>query len=109
METCKAFKQYLDQNKDKQDMMNQYMQKAQKMAEGGVPSKYKGFSKLPEDVQQKIDPDLASKYQTGGVAQIQLLNQGNTTAARQVINNKLLLPQNIQDAMNYCNTPIDPR
>ena len=67
-----GFQQYLDQNKDKQDMMNQYMQKAQKMAEGGVPSKYKGFSKLPEAVQQKqqkIDPDLASKYQAGGVAQ----------------------------------------
>ena len=64
-----GFQQYLDQNKDKQDMMNQYMQKAQQMAEGGVPSKYKGFSKLPEAVQQKIDPDLAQKYQTGGVAQ----------------------------------------
>ena len=62
-----GFQQYLDQNKDKQDMMNQYMQKAQKMAEGGVPSKYKGFSKLPETVQQKIDPDLASKYQAGGL------------------------------------------
>ena len=62
-----GFQQYLDQNKDKQDMMNQYMQKAQKMAEGGVPSKYKGFSKLPEDVQQKIDPDLARKYQPGGL------------------------------------------
>ena len=39
------FQQYLDQNKDKQDMMNQYMQKAQQMANGGVPSKHKGFSK----------------------------------------------------------------
>ena len=39
-----GFQQYLDQNKDKQDMMNQYMQKAQQMANGGVPSKYKGFS-----------------------------------------------------------------
>ncbi len=66
-----GFQQYLDQNKDKQDMMNQYMQKAQKMAEGGVPSKYKGFSKLPETVQQKIDPDLASKYQAGGAVQAQ--------------------------------------
>ena len=26
-----GFQQYLDQNKDKQDMMNQYMQKAQQM------------------------------------------------------------------------------
>ena len=61
-----GFQQYLDQNKDKQDMMNQYMQKAQQMANGGVPSKYKGFSNLPEAVQQKIDPDLAKEYQVGG-------------------------------------------
>ena len=61
-----GFQQYLDQNKDKQDMMNQYMQKAQQMANGGMPNKYKGFSKLPEGVQQKIDPDLARKYQAGG-------------------------------------------
>lgn len=31
----------------------------------GVPKKYKGFSKLPEAVQQKIDPDLARKYNEG--------------------------------------------
>ena len=34
---------------------------------GAVPKKYKGFSKLPERVQQKIDPDLAGKYEKGGV------------------------------------------
>jgi len=62
-----GFQQYLDQNKDKQDMMNQYTQKAQQMAAGGMPNKYKGFSNLPEDVQQKIDPDLASKYAVGGM------------------------------------------
>lgn len=33
---------------------------------GAVPKKYKGFSKLPERVQQKIDPDLAGKYKDGG-------------------------------------------
>ena len=33
---------------------------------GAVPKKYKGFSKLPERVQQKIDPDLAGKYEDGG-------------------------------------------
>ena len=33
---------------------------------GGVPKKYKGFSKLPEKVQEKISPDLASKYEKGG-------------------------------------------
>lgn len=31
-----------------------------------VPSQYKGFSKLPEDVQRKMDPDLAQKYMGGG-------------------------------------------
>ena len=31
-----------------------------------VPNKYKGFSKLPEAVQQKISPELAKKYQMGG-------------------------------------------
>jgi len=42
----------------------------QEMEEGGksgeVPNKYKGFSKLPEKVQEKISPDLASKYEKGG-------------------------------------------
>jgi hypothetical protein len=33
-----------------------------------VPNKYKGFSKLPEGVQQKIDPDLAKRYKQGGEA-----------------------------------------
>jgi hypothetical protein len=43
-------------------------EKAKKMEKGGeaVPSKYKGFSKLPEKVQQNIDPNLASKYEHGG-------------------------------------------
>ena len=128
-----GFQQYLDQNKDKQDMMNQYMQKAQKMAEGGVPSKYKGFSKLPEGVQQKIDPDLARKYQAGGFTYASgydpnttTFNQGNTIGTAASGGNliksgnqfKLLSPSgsgttatfsNIQDAMNYMsNTPIDP-
>ena len=42
--------------------------KVKKMKLGGeaVPSKFKGFSKLPEGVQQKIDPKLASKYEMGG-------------------------------------------
>ena len=37
-------------------------------AEGGeaVPAKFKGFSKLPESVQQKMDPSLAQKYEAGG-------------------------------------------
>jgi hypothetical protein len=37
-------------------------------AQGGaaVPKEYKGFSKLPEDVQMKMDPSLAKKYDEGG-------------------------------------------
>jgi hypothetical protein len=31
-----------------------------------APPKYKGFSKLPEKVQQKMDPELAAKYEKGG-------------------------------------------
>lgn len=36
--------------------------------EGGaaVPNQFKGFSKLPEEVQMKMNPDLARKYQQGG-------------------------------------------
>lgn len=37
------------------------------MKEGGkVPSKYKGFSKLPENVQRQMDSGLAEKYEYGG-------------------------------------------
>jgi len=35
-------------------------------AEKEVPKKYKGFSTLPEKVQEKIDPDLAQQYEKGG-------------------------------------------
>ena len=39
-----------------------------KMKEGGaVPPEFKGFSKLPEEVQQKMNPDLAAKYKHGGL------------------------------------------
>ena len=39
-----------------------------RMANGGeVPSKFKGFSKLPESVQEKMSPTLAKKYEKGGV------------------------------------------
>ena len=38
------------------------------MEDGGeVPKKFKGFSKLPEDVQQQMNPTLAAKYENGGV------------------------------------------
>ncbi len=44
-----------------------YGGKVAKMKAGGeVPSKYKGFSKLPESVQRNMDSDLAQKYEYGG-------------------------------------------
>lgn len=62
-----GFSAFLEQNPDKMQMMNMYQDKAMQMVKGGsVPSKYKGFSKLPENIQQKINPELAGKYQEGG-------------------------------------------
>ena len=43
-----------------------------------VPSKYKGFSNLPEGVQEKIDPKLAKKYKTGGMSKAVLKARGGT-------------------------------
>jgi len=43
-----------------------------------VPSKYKGFSNLPEGVQQKIDPKLAKKYKTGGMSKAVMKARGGT-------------------------------
>ena len=42
--------------------------KAKGMEAGGeaVPSKFKGFSKLPEEVQKKMDPALAERFEDGG-------------------------------------------
>ena len=31
-----------------------------------IPKEKKGFNKLPEDVQKKIDPNLAAEYRKGG-------------------------------------------
>ena len=33
---------------------------------GAVPSEFKGFSKLPEAVQEKMNPSAAKKYKNGG-------------------------------------------
>ena len=47
-----------------------------------VPNQYKGFSKLPEAVQQKMSPELARKYQMGGsVMQRPLFRQMGGAAA----------------------------
>jgi hypothetical protein len=42
--------------------------KAKEMKAGGeaVPAKFKGFSKLPEEVQKKMDPALAERFEDGG-------------------------------------------
>jgi hypothetical protein len=43
------------------------IKKAKKMEDGGpVPAKFKGFSKLPEAVQEKMNPTLAKKFGDGG-------------------------------------------
>ena len=49
-------------------MMNRSVLQRQMFANGGqaVPNEYKGFSKLPEEVQMKMDPVAAKKYQEGG-------------------------------------------
>ena len=48
--------------------MNRSVLARQMFAQGGaaVPNEYKGFSKLPEDVQMKMNPSLAKKYDEGG-------------------------------------------
>ena len=53
----------------------------EEMKDGGmnaVPSKYKGFSKLPEGVQEKISPKLAKKYKTGGMSKAVMKARGGT-------------------------------
>jgi hypothetical protein len=55
-------------------MMNRGVLERQMFANGGqaVPNEYKGFSKLPEAVQMKMDPVAAKKYEQGGVASMSL-------------------------------------
>ena len=50
--------------------MNRGVLARQMFANGGqaVPNRYKGFSKLPEEVQMKMDPVAAKKYAEGGIA-----------------------------------------
>ena len=53
--------------KMRQKKLTKPKRRPQEMEEGGkVPNKYKWCSKLPEKVQEKISPDLASKYEKGG-------------------------------------------
>ena len=67
-ETGKANLKNLPGSKESLKDNDDIFKKVKKMKKGGeaVPSKYKGFSKLPKKVQQKINPNLASKYKYGG-------------------------------------------
>ena len=50
------------------------MKKPKGYAPGGsVPKDMKGFSKLPEGVQQKMNPAMAEKYSGGGLIKGKLL------------------------------------
>ena len=50
-----------------QERMNRMIGVAARMKDGGaVPKKFKGFSKLPEAVQEKMNPTLAKKFKAGG-------------------------------------------
>ena len=56
-------------DRDRQIIMQ--MMGARKMENGGkVPPKFKGFSKLPEDVQEQMNPTLAKKFKKGGVVKM---------------------------------------
>ena len=67
--------------KNLMEMMEEGMEE---FSEGGavVPKKYKGFSKLPEKVQKKIDPNLAQKYEDGGVVRKKKGNSKKTGVCR---------------------------
>ena len=59
------------------------MKKAKKMEEGGpVPAKFKGFSKLPEAVQQKMNPSLAKKFGEGGAVKGKMMCRGRGAAIK---------------------------
>ena len=50
--------------------------KSLKMKDGGaVPAEVKGFSKLPEEVQMKMNPQAAKKYKNGGAV---MAGRGNS-------------------------------
>ena len=59
------------------------MKKAKKMEEGGpVPAKFKGFSKLPEAVQEKMNPALAKKCGDGGSVKGKRMCRGRGAAIK---------------------------
>ena len=63
-------------------MMNRGVMQRQMFVAGGeaVPNRLKGFSKLPESVQRRMNPQLAQQYAQGGIASMMdpaSLPQGN--------------------------------
>jgi hypothetical protein len=58
--------------------MREDMAKGYKDGGEAVPKKFKGFSKLPEAVQQNMDSGLANKYRYGGEAR----NSGSQGSCR---------------------------
>ena len=60
------------------DMLNDDQETFKDGGMNDVPSKYKGFSNLPEGVQQKIDPKIAKKYKTGGMSKAVMKARGGT-------------------------------
>ncbi len=59
------------------------MKKSKKMEEGGpVPAKFKGFSKLPEAVQEKMNPTLAKKFEEGGSVKGKRMCRGRGAAIK---------------------------
>ena len=50
-----------ERNKKSQDVFTTANKKRKELKSGTVPNKYKGFSKLPEPVQEKINKKLAKK------------------------------------------------
>ena len=80
-------------------MMNRALLQRQMFANGGaaVPNKFKGFSKLPEDVQMKMNPELAQKYEEGGVAG--LMSQQNMAGMPMQSNQQLMDPSLLQGAI----------
>ena len=69
----------------------------QGMAIGGeaVPNRLKGFSKLPESVQIQMNPQLAQRYQQGGIASMMdpaSLPQGNPMMGGQMDPAQMAMP-----------------
>ena len=64
--------------KDLRKLRKELQQNFETGGMNNVPSKYKGFSNLPEGVQEKIDPKLAKKYKTGGMSKAVMKARGGT-------------------------------